>query len=98
MLRRMPQITSLQRRSMVAGSLAMAVALHGVQLADTADVDLARLETQTVRAIWGPTKAARATDVAFSLLTPGHRTSRIMRTKYERLVWMAHLARVPGAA
>ena len=47
-LQRMPQITSLQRRSTVAGSLAMAVALHGVQLADTADVDLARLETQTL--------------------------------------------------
>ena len=54
MLRRMPQLTSLQRHSMVAGSLAMAVALHGVQLADTADVGLARPETQTVRAIWGP--------------------------------------------
>ena len=69
-LRRMPQITSLQRRSTVVGSLAMAVALHGVQLADTADVDLARLETQTVRAICGPTMPGRAKEVAFSLLTP----------------------------
>ena len=91
-LRRMPQLTSLQRRSTVAGSLAMAVALHGVQLADTADVDLARLETQTVRAIWGPTRPGRAKEVVFSLLTPGHRTSPTMRTKYERLVWMAQVA------
>ena len=98
MLRHMPQLTSLQCRSTVAGSLAMAVALHGVQLADTADVDLARLETQTVRAIWGPTRPGRAKEVAFSLLTPGHRTSPTMCTKNERLVWMAQLARVPGAA
>ena len=70
-LRRMPQITSLKRRSTVAGLLAMAVALHGVQLADIADADLARLETQTVRTIWGPTKPGRAKEVVFSLLTPG---------------------------
>ena len=90
MLRRMPQITSLQRRSTVAGLLAM-VAAHGVQLADTADIGLAQLETQTVRAIWGPTRPSRAMEVVFSLLPPGHCTSPVMRTKYERLVWMAQL-------
>ena len=74
------------------------VALQGVQLADTADVDPARLETQTFRAIWGPTKPSKAKEVVFSLLTPGHCTPPTMRTKYERLVWMAQLARVPGAA
>ena len=57
MLRRMPHITSLQWCSTVAGLLAMAVALHGVQLADTADVDVARLETQTVRG-WRPKQSA----------------------------------------
>ena len=31
------------------------------------------------------------------LLTPGHATPPIMRTKYERLVWPAQLARVLGA-
>ena len=89
MLRRMPQITTLQRHSTVAGLLAMVVLLHGVQLADTADVHLARLETQTVRAIWGPTKPTSAKQMVFSLLAPGHRTSPIMRTEYERLVWLA---------
>ena len=67
----------------------MAVALHVVQLPDTADVDLAWLETQTVRAIWGPTRPGRAKEVVFSLLTPGHRTSPTMQTKYKRLVWLA---------
>ena len=37
-------------------------------------------------------------EVVLGLLTPGHRTSPIMRTKYERLVWMAQLAQVLGAA
>ena len=97
-LRRMLQVTSLRRCSTVAGLLAMAVALHGVQLTDTADVDQARPVTPTVRAIWGPTRPSRAKEVVFSLLTAGHRTSPIMRTKYKRLVWMAQLAQVPGAA
>ena len=94
----MPQITTLRRRSTVATSLAMAVALHGVQPADIADIDLVRLETQTIRAIWSPTRPGRAKEVVFSLLTPGHCTSPIMLTKYEGLVWLAQLARVPGAA
>ena len=98
MQRRMPQLTSLQCRSTVASSLAMAAGVHGVQLVDIADVDLARLETQTVCAIWGPTRPGRAKEVVFSLLTPGHRTFPTMCTKYERLGWMAQLARVPGAA
>ena len=98
MPRHMPHITTLQRHSMVAGSLAMAVALHGLQLADIADVDLVRLETQIVCAIWGPTGPGRAKEVVFSLLNPSHRASPMMWTKYERLLWLAQLARVPGTA
>ena len=75
----------------VAGSLAMAVVLHDVQLADDADIDLVRMETQTVRAIYGPTRPSRAKEVVVSLLTPGHCMSPIMRTKYERLVRMAQV-------
>ena len=41
----MPQLTTLQQRSTVAGSMAIAVALHGVELADVAHLNLARLET-----------------------------------------------------
>ena len=36
----------------MAGSLALAVALHGVELANAFDMDLARLETRTIKAIW----------------------------------------------
>ena len=95
MLRCMPQITTLHRRSTVAGSLALVVALHGVQLADTVDVDLARLETQAIRTMWGP---GRPKEGVFSLLTPGHHMSPIMRTKHERLLLLVRMAWVPGAA
>ena len=39
-----------------------------------------------------------AKEVVFSLLTPSHRTSHTMHTKYEKLVGMAQLAQVPGVA
>ena len=34
--------------------LVTAIALHGVELANASDIDLARVETQTIKAIWGP--------------------------------------------
>ena len=82
---------------MVAGSLALAIALQGVELADASKVDLARLETQTVRAMWGPTRPGRAMEVIYSLVPQGHRTSRGMRTKYNKLALLARVARVPPA-
>ena len=96
-LPRGPHLATYHRRSVVAGGLAMAVALHGVELADVSDVDLARLETRTVRAIWGPMRPGRAKEVVYCLLSQGHRTSPVMRTKYDRLTWLARVARVPGA-
>ena len=59
-LPRMPHLATYHRRSVVARRLAMAVALHGVELADVSNVDLARVETRTVQAIWGPTRPSRA--------------------------------------
>ena len=82
----------------MARTLGMVVALPGVELADVFDVDLAKLETRTVRAIWGPTRPCRAKVVVYCLLTRGHQTSPVMRTKYNKLVWLARVAPVPGAA
>ena len=59
-LTRMPQLTMLRRHSTVVGSMAMAVALHEVELAEVADLELACLETQTLRAICGPNRPRRA--------------------------------------
>ena len=41
-LTRMPQLTTLHLQSTMAGCLAMAITLHGVELADASDMDLAR--------------------------------------------------------
>ena len=46
-LMHMPQHTTLRRHSIVVGSMVMAVALHGVELAEAVHLHLARLETQT---------------------------------------------------
>ena len=45
----------------------------------------------------GPTRPGRAKEVVYCLLSSGHRTSPVMRTKYNRLTWLAGVARVPGA-
>ena len=32
----------------------------------------------------------------FAVLTPGHRVSPVMHTRYERVMWVARVARSPG--
>ena len=82
----------------MVGALALAVALQRVELADVSDIELARLETSTVRATWGPTGLGRAAEVVYCLLSPGYRTSPVMQTKYDRRASLARVARVPGVA
>ena len=93
-----PHLPTFERRATVAVVKALPKALHGVALADVETGRLRRLETRVVAAMWGPTRTARAKEVVFCLLTPGHRTSLIMCTRYERLVWLARTAREAGAA
>ena len=45
---------------------------------------------------WGPARVSRANAVVFTVLTKGHRLSVIMHTRYERILWLARLARRPG--
>ena len=85
------------RRATAAAVKALPKALHGVALADVETSSLRRLETRVVAAMWGPTRMARAKEMVFCLLTPGHRTSPVMCTRYERLVWLARTAREAGA-
>ena len=49
-------------------------------------------------AVWGTSRPTQAKEVIFRLLMPGHRLSPVMRTRYERLVWMARAAREAGVA
>ena len=46
--------------------------------------------------MWGPSRPARVKQVIFRL-RPGHRTSPLMWTRYERQVSVAQVARTPGA-
>ena len=58
--------------------------------------DLRGLETAVVRALWGPARVSRAKEVIFTVPSKGHRVSPVMHTRYERLLWLARLARQPG--
>ena len=89
-LLRMPHLPTFERRATAATVKALPKALHGVALGD--------VQTCIVAAMWGPTGTARANEVVFCLLTPGHRTSPVMCTRYERLVWLARTAREAGGA
>ena len=60
------------------------------------DPDLWGLETAVVRALWGPARVSRAKEVIFTVLSKGHRVSPIMHARYERLLWLARVARRPG--
>ena len=42
------------------GTLALAKAMYGVELADVGSRDVARLELTTVRTLWGPMRNSRA--------------------------------------
>ena len=60
------------------------------------DPDLRGLETAVVRALWGATRLSRAKEIVFTVLSKGHRVSPVMHTWYERLLWLARVARRPG--
>ena len=84
-------------REVAIGTLALAKAMYGVELADVGSRDVARLELAAVRALWGPTRTSRAKEVLWAVLVPGHRVSPAWRLQYSRVLWLARQARMPGA-
>ena len=68
----------------------------GVAVASVTEPDLRGLETAVVRALWGATRLSRAKEIIFTVLSKGHRVSPVMHTRYERLLWLARVARRPG--
>ena len=96
MLTQMPHLPTFHCRSTVAGALVLSTALHGVALAAAAERTLTTLESKVVRAIWGAAVLARAKEVIFTLLSPGHRTAPHMRVKYDQLTWLTRTVREPG--
>ena len=96
-LRRVGCLPTFRMREVAIGTLALAKAMYGVELADVGSRDVARLELAAVRALWGPTRTSRAKEVLWAVLTPGHRVSPAWRLQYSRVLWLARQARVPGA-
>ena len=95
-LRRLPPLPMYDRRERAVSTLVTPLALHGVAVASVTEPDLRGFETAVVRALWGPARVSRAKEVIFTVLSKGHRVSPIMHTRYERLLWLARLARRPG--
>ena len=91
-----PHLSTYDRRERAIGTLVTPLALHGVAVAPVTEPDLRGLETAVVRALWGLARVSRAKEVIFTVLSKGHRVSPIMHTRYERLLWLARLARRPG--
>ena len=95
-LRRLPHLSTYDRRERAVSTLVTPLALHGVAVARGTEPDVRGLETAVVRALWGPPRVSRAKEVIFTVLSKGHRVSPIMPTRYGRLLWVARLARQPG--
>ena len=95
-LRRLPHLSTYDRRERAILTLVTPLALHGVAVAPVTEPDLRGLETAVVRALWGTARLSWAKEVIFTVLSKGHRVSPIMHTRYERLLWRARLARRPG--
>ena len=90
-------LPTFRMREVARGTLALAKAMYGVELADVGSRDVARLELAAVRALWGPTRTSRAKEVLWAVLVPGHRVSPVWRLQYSRVLWLARQARTPGA-
>ena len=95
-LHRLPHLSTYDRRERAISTQVTPLALHGVAVASVTDPDLRGLETAVVRALWGATRLSRAKEIVFSDLSKGHRVSPVMHTRYERLIWLARVARQPG--
>ena len=92
-LRRLPHLSTYDRREQAIGTVVTPLALHGVAVALVMDPDFRGLETAVMRALWGATRLSRAKEIVFSVLSKGHRVSPVMHTRYERLLWVARAAR-----
>ena len=51
------------------------------------------LETAVMNCIWGPPRGCRAKEIIFNLLLPGHLMAPTLYVPYNRIRWLAGLAR-----
>ena len=78
-------------------SLVLASGTYGSELVPVDRGSMTRLDTQIVRSLWGPTRTARAREIVLWILHPGHIVSAEGRRAYLQLLWLARIARMPGA-
>ena len=95
-MRRLPRLSTYDRRERAISTLVTPLALHGVAGATVTEPDVRGLESAVVRALWGTARLSRAKEVIFTVLCKGHGVSPISNTRYELLLWLASLALLPG--
>ena len=89
-------LLTFRMREVAIGTLALAKAMYGVELADVGSRDVARLELAAIREVWGPTRTSRAKEVLWAVVAPGHRVSPAWRLQYSPVLWLARHARTLG--
>ena len=95
-LRRVGCIPVLRQRATALGTLALAKALWGSELAEVREADMPALDSLAAIALWGPTRVSRNREVLWSVLTPGHRVAPSWRARYQRLLWLAQASATTG--
>ena len=95
-LRRIGCIPVLRQRATALGTLALAKALWGSELAEVGEADMRALDSLAAIALWGPTRVSRNREVLWSVLTPGHRVAPSWRAQYQRLLWLAQASATTG--
>jgi len=85
-----------ERKVSVLSSLCIPSGLHAVEVGATSKTDLRRMETSFLKAMWRSARGARAKEVIFTVLSPGHRVSPCLVVDYQRILWLAKWSRTPG--
>ena len=80
-LRRLPYLSTHDRRERAISTLGTQLALHRVAVALVTEPDLRGLETAVVQAPWEATRLSRAKEVIFTVFSKGHRVSPVMHTQ-----------------
>ena len=94
--RRVGCLPTLLMPQAMLGTLANSVAPYGVELADFEGRTLSAADTAAAKAIWGPTLCSRAKEVLLGLLAKGFYVSPLWCVRYQRLLWLACHAHMPG--
>ena len=91
-LRRLPHLSTYERRERAISTLVTLLVLQGAAVASVTDPDVRRLETAVAWALWGAKRLSRARQIVFTVPSKGNRVFLIMQTRDQRLLWLARMA------